>query len=128
MKLLLDTHALLWWGNGDRRLGRTAFTAISEDRNDVFVSAVSALEVATKHRLGKLPEAQRLAANFESDIEDEGFVSLPVTIPHARLAGSLLIPHGDPFDRVLIAQSMLEGMTLVSNEILFDAFGVSRIW
>jgi PIN domain nuclease of toxin-antitoxin system len=128
LRLLLDTHALLWWGNMDRRLGNAARVAIRADENDVFVSAVSALEVTTKFRLGKLPEAAVLAADFEKEIELEGFLPLPVTVSHARLAGGLAIPHGDPFDRVLIAQSILEGMPLVSNEALFDAFGVSRLW
>ncbi len=128
MRLLLDTHALLWWGNSDRRLSRAASAAIGADENDVFVSAVSALEVTTKFRLGKLPEAGRLSADFESEIEAEGFLSLPVAVHHAGLAGSLAIPHGDPFDRVLIAQSIMERMALVSNEVLFDSFGVTRLW
>ena len=94
----------------------------------MFVSAVSALEVTTKYRLGKLPDAQKLAINFAIDIELDGFTPLTVTVEHCQLAGSLMIPHKDPFDRVLIAQSMLEGMLLVSNEQVFDSFGVSRLW
>ena len=94
----------------------------------MFVSAISALELATKHRLGKLPEGERWAADFQTEIDAEGFTGLSVAISHARLAGSLAIPHGDPFDRVLVAQSILEEMVLVSNEALFDSFGVKRLW
>jgi PIN domain nuclease of toxin-antitoxin system len=128
LRLLLDTHALIWWARLDRRLGRQAATAIGDGDNEVFVSAISALEIATKHRLGKLPEGQRWAADFETEMHAEGFLPLPVSVSHARLAGGLAIPHGDPFDRVLIAQSILEGMALVSNEALFDSFGVTRLW
>ncbi len=128
MRLLLDTHALIWWSRQDQRLGRSAASAIGDGNNDVFVSAISALEVATKHRLGKLPEGQRWATDFETEMEAEGFAPLPVTVAHARLAGGLLITHADPFDRVLIAQSMLEGLALVSNERVFDSFGVNRVW
>jgi PIN domain nuclease of toxin-antitoxin system len=101
---------------------------IGADENEVFVSAISALEVATKHRLGNLPEAQRLAGDFKREIEAEGFVPLDVTVDHARLAGALTIGHADPFDRVLIAQSIIERMALISNEAVFDGFGVNRIW
>jgi PIN domain nuclease of toxin-antitoxin system len=128
LRLLLDTHALIWWARLDQRLGRLAAGAIGDDGNEVFVSAISALEIATKHRLGKLPEGERWAADFEAELDDEGFSALPVSVGHARLAGSLLIAHSDPFDRVLIAQSTIEGMALVSNERLFDSFGVVRIW
>ena len=128
MRLLLDTHALLWWGNLDPRLGGLALQQMRSAQNDVFVSAVSAMEITTKNRLGKLPEADVLAAHFEAEIEAEGFQGLPVTLAHGRLAGSLTIPHKDPFDRLLIAQALIEGMTLVSNEQAFDAFGVTRLW
>ena len=86
------------------------------------------MEIATKYRLGKLPEAYNLATNFESEIDAVRFRSLAITVSHGRLAGSLAIPHKDPFDRLLIAQAILEGMTLVSNEAAFDAFGVNRLW
>jgi len=94
----------------------------------VFVSAVSAMEIATKHRLGKLPEAAVLATRFEAEIEALGFDAMPISLTHARVAGALAIPHKDPFDRLLIAQALVEGITLVSNESVFDSFGVSRLW
>ena len=86
------------------------------------------MEIATKHRLGKLPEASVLAARFELEMEALGFDALPISLTHARVAGSLSIPHKDPFDRLLIAQALVEEMTLVSNEVVFDRFGVSRLW
>ena len=128
MRLLLDTHAVLWWGNADSRLTKKAIAAVASPDAVVFVSAVSAIEVAIKHRLGKLPDAGILAAQFETQIEALGFLGLPISLAHARLAGGLAIPHRDPFDRLLIAQAMIDGLTVVSNEKLFDAFGVNRIW
>ena len=86
------------------------------------------MEIATKFRLGKLPDAQPLALDFEGETEAVGFQPLSLTIHHAQTAGGFPFPHKDPFDRLLIAQAMLEGMTLVSNEVVFDAFGVARLW
>ncbi len=128
MKLLLDTHALLWWSEGSSRLSARARDGISDKDNAIIVSAVSAMEIATKFRLGKLNGARRWAENFQGELEAEGFAPLAVDMRHGRLAGSLQIAHKDPFDRLLIAQAVLEGMALVSNEEMFDGFGVSRLW
>ncbi|MGH7024084.1 MAG: type II toxin-antitoxin system VapC family toxin [Caulobacteraceae bacterium] len=125
---MLDTHAVLWWFNGHPSLSTAARVLIGGDEHHVFVSPVSAMEIATKHRFGKLPEARALSAKFEEMVEHEGFSAVPVTIPHARLAGQMNIDHRDPFDRLLIAQALIEGLTLVSNERLFDTSGVSRLW
>jgi PIN domain nuclease of toxin-antitoxin system len=126
--LLLDTHAVLWWFLDDPALSRAALHAIQHDEAEVFVSAVSAMEVTTKFRLGKLPRADFLAARFETMVLDYGFQPLPITIAHAALAGSLSFAHKDPFDRLLVAQGLAEQMTLVSNERIFDAAGVDRLW
>ncbi len=128
MKLLLDTHALIWWLAGDERLGHAARAAIADEGVDVLVSAASAWEVATKVRLGKLDGAALLARDFEAIVTGQGFGELAVSIRHARLAGSLGGDHKDPFDRMLIAQALLEELTLVSNEEPFDAHGVLRLW
>jgi PIN domain nuclease of toxin-antitoxin system len=128
LRLLLDTHTLLWWGHSDPRLGRLAAAALESPEHEVFVSAVSAMEVSLKNRIGKLPEADVLAQRFEDEIEAFGFAGLPISLPHARLAGALDIPHRDPFDRLLIAQALIEDLVLVSNEQMFDAFGVKRLW
>lgn len=128
LRLLLDTHALIWWLAGDLALSRSAREAIADERNPVSVSAASAMEVATKFRIGKLPEAALLAQDFEAVIAGQGFGELAITVHHARLAGAMNLAHKDPFDRLLIAQALTEDMVLVSNEALFDGFAVKRLW
>ena len=128
MRLLLDTHALIWWLAGDETLSRRAREAIADESNDIGVSAASAMEVATKFRIGKLPDAALLAQDFEAIVAAQGFAEIPISVTHARLAGEMNIAHKDPFDRLLIAQAQAEGMVLVSNEALFDSFAVQRLW
>jgi PIN domain nuclease of toxin-antitoxin system len=128
MQLLLDTHALLWWLAGDDALSASAKSAIADERNDVFVSAASAWEIATKHRTGRLSGASAVAAGLEKAIADQGFVGLPISLRHGQVAGALPGPHRDPFDRMLIAQAMLENLVLVSKERPFDVYGVGRLW
>lgn len=128
MKVLLDTHALLWWLFDLDRLGKAARATLEEGSNIIFVSAVSAMEITTKYRLGKLPNVARLATNFAAEIAVEKFETLPITMDHAVFAGSMPIEHKDPFDRLLIAQSRIEQMPLLSNEKPFDNFGIERIW
>ncbi len=128
VRLLIDTHALIWWLAGDVSLSVPACEAIADEANTVAVSAASAMEVATKFRIGKLAQAALLAQNFEAIIADQGFDELPITVHHARLAGEMKIDHKDPFDRLLIAQAQAEDMVLVSNEALFDGFAIKRLW
>lgn len=126
--LLLDTHALLWWLDGDHNLSQPARQAIGGAHRMVFVSAASAWEIATKVRIGKLPGAVYVAENFSQILEDQAFQQLPMGVEHARRAGLMPGAHRDPFDRMLIAQAQIEGLILVSNETLFDHFGVQRLW
>ena len=128
MRTLLDTHALLWWLVGSERLSQTAKRTISDEANDVLISAASAWEIATKYRLGQLPAAEALARNFAGTIADQGFDELAVTVEDAVRAGSLPGPHRDPFDRMLIAQALARDLVLISNEECFDPYGVSRLW
>lgn len=128
MNLLLDTHALIWWLAGDKALSVKARKAIADEGNAIFISAASAMEVATKFRIGKLPDAELLAREFQEIMADQGFAELPITVRHARMAGEMHIAHKDPFDRLLIAQAQAEDMALVSNEALFDGFAVKRLW
>jgi PIN domain nuclease of toxin-antitoxin system len=128
VRLLLDTHALLWWLAGDPSLPSATREAIADPANEVFVSAASAWEVSTKHRLGKLPAAGPLALDFAHEIERQGFLPLPISLTHAQDAGALPTDHRDPFDRMLIAQARAERMALVSNEVAFDQMGVVRVW
>jgi PIN domain nuclease of toxin-antitoxin system len=127
-RLLLDTHTLLWWLAGDTKLSKNAREAIGEDPGPVFVSAASIWEISTKHRSGKLPGASSIAGDLAGAVESQGFIGMPITIPHAQAAGALPGPHRDPFDRMLIAQAMLEELVLISNERAFDAYGVRRLW
>jgi PIN domain nuclease of toxin-antitoxin system len=128
VRLLLDTHALLWWLDGDRRLPGRVRNLITNEANAVLVSAVSAWEIATKVRLGRLPKGVDVAADVDGCIAAQGFTALDITVRHAQRAGGLPGPHQDPFDRMLIAQSQIEDLPLVTNERVFDAYGVNRIW
>jgi PIN domain nuclease of toxin-antitoxin system len=128
MRLLLDTHALLWWLAGDEALPHKAKSAIAEPGNDVFVSAASAWEITTKHRIGRLPGVAPIVDDLEATIVAQEFIGLPISIRHGQVAGALPGPHRDPFDRMLIAQSILEDLVLVSNERMFDSYGVRRLW
>jgi len=126
--LLLDTHAFLWWLAGDRKLSRRARSAIENPDLDVHVSAASVWEITTKYRLGKLPGASAIVNDMAGAIASQAFTPLSVTVLHAQRAGLLIGDHRDPFDRMLIAQARSDDLTLVSNEQLFDAFGVTRLW
>jgi PIN domain nuclease of toxin-antitoxin system len=128
MQILLDTHALLWWLADDAALSRKARLAISDTRNRVWVSAASAWEIATKVRIGKLPTASDLADDFTGHIEQEGFGVLAISAEHAIRAGLMAGAHKDPFDRMLMAQAQAENLPLVSNEEIFERYGVRRIW
>jgi len=128
MKLLLDTHALLWWLVDDARLSARVRGVIADEHNEVLVSAASAWEIATKHRLGKLPLAGNLMPSYVSLIGEEGFQHLPVTPAHALRAGSYAVNHADPFDRMLAAQAEMDGMSLVTVDPAFAAFPVNIFW
>src|SRR5688500_20305740 len=115
MRLLLDTHALLWWVANHPSLSAAADQALTSTTNEVFVSAASAWEVTTKARLGKLT-AGPLAQDFVGEVRRQGFLSLPITLDHGQRAGNLPGAHRDPFDRMLIAQAQAEGLVVVSKE------------
>ena len=128
MRLLLDTHAFIWWFEGSDHLPVPARAAISDESNDVFVSAASGWEIATKHRLGRLGDVDALALNMPEYIASQRFESLSVTVEDGVRAGSLPGPHRDPFDRMLTAQALGRALVLVSNETFFDRYGVVRLW
>ena len=128
MHLLLDTHALIWWMTENPSLPKSIRKLIADESNTVVVSAVSAWEIATKVRLGRLPAASDITRNFEEYLAHAGFESLPVTIAHGIRAGFLPGPQLDPFDRMLIAQAQAENLTIVSNELGFDNYGIRRAW
>ena len=128
MQLLLDTHAFLWWLAGDAALSTKARKIIADQRNAVYVSAASAWEITTKHRIGKLPGVAAIAHDLEQAIAGQNFIGLPIDIQHAQTAGALPGPLRAPFDRMLIAQATLENLTLVSNEQKFEPYAVRRLW
>lgn len=110
MKLLLDTHAFLWWDLSDARLPEEFRAAIASPGNEVFVSAATVWEIAVKRGSGKLTFSGPVA----TAIEKQGFSALPIIVEHVERAGSLPSLHRDPFDRLLVAQAQLEGLTLVT--------------
>lgn len=128
MRLLLDTHALVWWWTDDRRLPTAARAATADPDNTVFVSAASAWEIATKHRLGKWPEVARIIDEYDAHLRRSRFANLSITSEHARRAGSLPGPHRDPFDRLLLAQAQREDLICVSGDAVFRAYGANVLW
>ncbi len=128
MRLLLDTHVLLWWFTDDIRLSVAARQALADPANLLFASAASAWEVATKQRLGKLTGVPEAAARWVELLQADGIAPLPVNQQHALRAGSYAQPHRDPFDRMLAAQSEIEDLTLVTADPELPAFGCKILW
>ena len=122
-RLLLDTHAFLWWLADDPQLSPEARAAIAEPANRVYVSAVTGWEIAIKRALGKLDAPDGL----ESAVEQEGFEHLPVRFGHGERAGALPPHHRDPFDRMLIAQCEVEGLELVSADSAMADYPIARL-
>lgn len=127
MKLLLDTHALLWWATSNAALPAKVRKALSRAVTTVHVSAASAWEIAIKVRLGKLVWPHE-AGTLREYVFAQGFAALGITLDHAERAGQLALTHRDPFDRMLIAQALIEDLWLVTNEGLFEQAGVRRYW
>lgn len=125
-RVLIDTHALVWWFEGSEKLSRKARQTIEDADTTVIVSAASAWELAIKVGAGKFKSP--LMVNFQQNISDEGFLELPVSIEHVLRAGKLPGQRKDPFDRMLIAQAKCEGLAVLSVDECFDTYGVGRIW
>ncbi|MEW5968060.1 MAG: type II toxin-antitoxin system VapC family toxin [Pseudomonadota bacterium] len=128
MKLLLDTHALLWWWTNDPKLSDAARRAIADEDNQVLVSAASAWEIATKHRLGKLPHAAQAIERFNELVAADGFEHLPISYLHSLKAGAHSSEHRDPFDRMLAAQADLEKAVLVTLDPVFTGVECRVLW
>jgi PIN domain nuclease of toxin-antitoxin system len=128
MGALLDTHALIWWVEGDDRITARLRQLLGSPQEDVFVSAATAWEIATKVRIGKLQLAEEFLQNFLDAVEALGFRPLPISLRHGYEAGRLPGPHRDPFDRMLAAQALAEDLVLVSADPAFNALGVSTFW
>lgn len=121
-------HALLWWFIDDARPSGAARAAIADESNAILVSAASAWEIATKHRLGRLDEAADSVRRFDELVAADGFEHLPVGHWHASRAGGYRVAHRDPFDRMLAAQSELEAVPLVTADPAFKLFGTRTLW
>jgi PIN domain nuclease of toxin-antitoxin system len=128
MRLLLDTHTLIWWLTEDSSLPPSARKLIGSRNIPVLVSAASAWEIATKVRLRRLDVAADLARDFSGYLARERFESLSISVEHGIRAGALPGSHKDPFDRMLVAQAQIESLVIVSNDALLDGYGVSRVW
>lgn len=123
MRLLLDTHVLLWWLGNHPSLGTLAASAIADPDSAVFVSAATAWEISMKKSLGKL----KAPSDLEARLESHRLEPLPIAIAHAVEAGALPRHHDDPFDRMLVAQASLEQLTIVTRDRQFDLYGVPTL-
>jgi PIN domain nuclease of toxin-antitoxin system len=128
VRLLLDTHALLWWLFDDPNLSSTARLAVANPQNEVLVSAASAWEITTKHRLGRLPEAGDVPVQLPRYLNRARFGVLNISLEHAMAAGALPGPHKDPFDRMLVAQARIEHLAVATADRVFRDYGVEVIW
>jgi PIN domain nuclease of toxin-antitoxin system len=128
MRYLIDTHVFLWWLFDDPRLPATVRDIIAEPNNEILVSAASAWEIANKHRVGKLQAAADLVRDIPTWISRSGFAELGINVAHAQRAGSWEHEHRDPFDRMLAAQSEIEGIPLITGDRVLQTFGVPVVW
>jgi len=128
MRLLLDTHTFLWWVDDDLQLSPEARRRIGDEQNECHISLVSAWEMAIKAAAGKLKLSVSVWRYYQEHVTVNDFQLLPIDLEHVTMVETLPLHHRDPFDRLLIAQARHEGLTLVSIDSAFDAYGVTRIW
>lgn len=128
MRLMLDTHTLIWWWAQSKQLPDQIVALITDPDNELLISSAVAWEAATKVRIGKLAAFAYAIPMFDSLVETHGFTPLPVLQNHALCAGTMAGEHRDPFDRMLAAQSIIEGVPILSSDQKLDAFGCQRIW
>jgi PIN domain nuclease of toxin-antitoxin system len=127
MRVLIDTHALLWYFQGDANLSNLALATIEDKDNDVFVSIISLWEIAIKSGLGKL-ELQRPFENLEADLQRLDIKILPIAFAELDIYRSLPLHHRDPFDRILIAQSIGNSLTMITRDALFEPYSIRVMW
>jgi len=128
MKLLLDTHALLWFVWNHPNLSATGLSLITDPKNTLLFSAASVWEIAIKVSIGKFTLADPYDVFMNQAISTTGLTILPIEVRHAATLAALPRHHRDPFDRMLVAQALVETMPLVSTDAVFDAYGVNRLW
>lgn len=128
MKYLLDTHAFLWWAFDAPELSTAARALISDRSNTIFVSSASGWEIVTKYRIGRLPEAKVLVQDLRGWVQQAGFLELAISLSHAQRAGTFSQVHGDPFDRMIAAQSLFEQLPVIGRDSALQEFGAQLIW
>jgi PIN domain nuclease of toxin-antitoxin system len=130
VKLLLDTHTLLWYVTGNPQLSRTAEALIVDPMNELFMSPASYWEIAIKVSIGKLVLHQPYEDFIDLCVNRYGFVILPVEPRHTARVAALPFPpnHKDPFDRLIVAQALVEGLSVVSVDWKLDVYGINRVW
>lgn len=128
MKLLLDTHAFLWFVTSDPQLSETALDLIAEPTNEILISPASYWEIAIKVSLGKYPLSVPFEKFFQEGIDGSDMAILPIEVRHAAVLASLPMHHKDPFDRMVVSQGIAEQIPIVSADAALDAYGVQRLW
>ena len=128
MKLLLDTHALLWFSLGDKQLSSTAQQLIEDVSNTKFVSPATYWEIAIKISIGKYALHESYESFFDRAIRQNGFLILPIEPYHTNALINLPFHHRDPFDRIMLAQAMVEGLHIVSADTILDTYPIQRLW
>ena len=129
MKVLLDTHAFLWWIADDPSLSVAAREVIADGSNDVYLSAVSVWEIAIKARVGRLTVfSEDLDRFIERHVRESSFLPLPITLAHSAKIHALSNHHRDPFDQMLVAQSLIEGFPIISFDKMIHSYDVDVIW
>jgi PIN domain nuclease of toxin-antitoxin system len=125
---LLDTHAFIWWANNDPQLSTPARIAVGDRANEIFLSSVSTWEMAIKVAIGKMVLSATIPVFVGSQVSQYQFVPLPVSYEHTYQVETMTLHHSDPFDRLLIAQAMVENLVIVTRDSKFGPYGVSTLW
>ncbi len=128
MRILVDTHVLIWAAIASPQLSERARAIIENEDSELLVSAATAWEIATKVRLGRLPQAKELESDFLSKVEEAGYELLPIDAALVLRAARMPGDHGDPFDRIIAAHAIAEDIPVISADRKLDGFGVRRIW
>jgi PIN domain nuclease of toxin-antitoxin system len=128
MLFLFDTHAVIWWFTEGSRVSEDVRMLVGDANNDIYVSAVSAWEIAAKEKAGKLPQTSLLVLNYQNRLAEAGFIPLPITAEHMLRSVALPSEHKDPFDRILAAQALVEAMILISIDPRMAGLGASVRW
>ncbi len=128
MRVLLDSNVVVWAAVAPAKLSERAVAAMRNERCELLISAATAWEIATKVRIGKLPEAEVLERNMVELATAAGYVFLPISFENALRSGRMIGAHGDPFDRMIAAQALELDIEVISNDAKLDQFGVRRIW